>query len=71
MSWLSEDKEEYISEWQPKDFKGLLWLLIAFIIAGYVLFWIAPRDEVFAAKLILLIFGLTLILGSKALAIFF
>jgi uncharacterized membrane protein YidH (DUF202 family) len=69
MGWLSEDKEDYISKWQPKDFMGLLWLLLAFIVAGYVIFQIAPKNEILAAKLIILILGLTLILCSKAMAI--
>ena len=71
MSFLSDDKDNYLRELKAKDFKDLLWLPFAFILELYVQFKIAPTDLHFAGSLHFIIAGATFILCSKGLSILF
>jgi hypothetical protein len=71
MWFFSRDKEEYINEWQPRDFKSLLWLPIVFLLFFYARNKIGPNDDIPYETLHFLLMGISFILSGKALSILF
>ncbi len=71
MGFLSDDKDNYLSDLKAKDFRDLLWLPFAIILELYVQFKIAPTDKYRAGSLHFMIAGAIFILCSKGLSILF
>jgi hypothetical protein len=71
MGFLSDDKDEYLRELHPKDFKDLLWLPVLFVLDLYVQFKITPVNEYLARSLHLVMGGAAFIMSCNGLSILF
>ena len=71
MGFISDDKDDYLRELQPKDFKDLLWLPVVFVLYLYGQFKITPANEYLAGSLHFIIGGAAFIMSNNGLSILF